>query len=34
MSRLFADFPEAQNEITRDLAELGTNVHTETMEAR
>jgi thymidylate synthase len=32
MSRLFADFPEAQNEITRDLAELGTNVHTETMQ--
>lgn len=32
MSRLFADFPEAINEITRDLAELGTNVHTETMQ--
>jgi thymidylate synthase len=32
MSRLFADFPEAQNEITRDLAELGTDVWTETMQ--
>jgi thymidylate synthase len=32
MSRLFVDFPEAQNEITRDLAELGTDVHTETMQ--
>ena len=32
MSRMFADFPEAQNEITRDLAELGTTVHTETMQ--
>jgi thymidylate synthase len=32
MSRMYADFPEAQNEITRDLAELGTNVHTETMQ--
>lgn len=34
MSRLFADFPEAQNEIVRDLAELGTEVHTETMQDR
>jgi thymidylate synthase len=32
MSRMFHDFPEAMNEITRDLAELGTNVHTETMQ--
>jgi len=32
VSRLFADFPEAQNEITRDLAELGISVHTETMQ--
>lgn len=32
MSRLYVDFPEAMNEITRDLAELGTNVHTETMQ--
>jgi len=32
LSRLFADFPEAQNEITRDLAELGVDVHTETMQ--
>jgi len=32
MSRLFTDFPEAKNEIVRDLAELGTTVHTETMQ--
>jgi thymidylate synthase len=32
MSRLFTDFPEARNEIIRDLAELGTTVHTETMQ--
>jgi thymidylate synthase len=32
MSRMFHDFPEAQNEITRDLAELGTDVWTETMQ--
>lgn len=34
MTRLFADFPEAQNEITRDLAELGVNVQPETMQDR
>lgn len=32
MSRLFHDFPEAQNEIRRDLAELGLRVHPETMQ--
>lgn len=30
--RLFKDFPEARNEIKRDLAELGTKVHPETMQ--
>lgn len=30
--RLFKDFPEAQNEIKRDLAELGIDVHPETMQ--
>lgn len=30
--RLFKDFPEAQNEIKRDLAELGVDVHPETMQ--
>jgi len=30
--RIFADFPEAQNEIKRDLAELGVDVHPETMQ--
>lgn len=30
--RTFIDFPEAQNEIMRDLAELGTEVRTETMQ--
>lgn len=29
---MFADFPEAQNEIARDLAELGITVHPETMQ--
>jgi thymidylate synthase len=29
---MFADFPEAQNEIKRDIAELGMDVHTETMQ--
>lgn len=32
MTRMFKDFEEAQNEITRDLAELGRDVHTETMQ--
>lgn len=32
MSRIFRDFPEAQNEIARDLAELGVKVYTETMQ--
>lgn len=32
MSRLYQDFPEAQNEIRRDLAELGVLVRTETMQ--
>lgn len=32
MSRLFKDFPEAQNEIRRDLAELGITIHPETMQ--
>lgn len=32
MSRIFQDFPEAQNEIRRDLAELGIRVHPETMQ--
>lgn len=30
--RKFMDFPEAQNELRRDLAELGVNVHPETMQ--
>lgn len=30
--RFFQDFPEAQNEIKRDLAELGVEVHPETMQ--
>ena len=30
--RIFKDFPEAQNEIKRDLAELGVSVHPETMQ--
>lgn len=30
--RLFKDFPEARNEIKRDLAELGTTVRPETMQ--
>jgi len=30
--RHFITFPEAQNEIKRDLAELGVRVHTETMQ--
>lgn len=30
--RIFADLKEAQNEIKRDLAELGVEVHTETMQ--
>jgi len=30
--RTFITFPEAQNEIKRDLAELGVRVHTETMQ--
>lgn len=30
--RIFKDFPEAQNEIKRDLAELGVDVHPETMQ--
>lgn len=30
--RLFVDFPEAMNEIARDLAELGENVQPETMQ--
>lgn len=30
--RNYKDFPEAQNEIKRDLAELGVEVHTETMQ--
>jgi thymidylate synthase len=32
MSRLFKDFPEAQNEIKRDLAELSISVQPETMQ--
>ena len=32
MSRIFKDFPEAQNEIRRDLAELAITVHPETMQ--
>jgi thymidylate synthase len=32
VSRLFHDFPEAQNEIKRDLAELGVSVQPETMQ--
>jgi thymidylate synthase len=32
LTRMFSDFPEAMNEITRDLAELGRDVHTETMQ--
>lgn len=32
MSRIYTDFPEAQNEIARDLAELGVTVFTETMQ--
>jgi thymidylate synthase len=32
VSRIFRDFPEAQNEIQRDLAELGVKVYTETMQ--
>lgn len=31
--RIYQDFPEALNEIKRDLAELGVNVQTETMQA-
>jgi thymidylate synthase len=30
--RIYKDFPEAQNEIKRDLAELGVSVHPETMQ--
>ncbi len=30
--RFYKDFPEAQNEIKRDLGELGVYVHTETMQ--
>jgi thymidylate synthase len=30
--RKYIDFPEARNEIKRDLAELGIRVHTETMQ--
>jgi thymidylate synthase len=31
--RFYKNFSDAQNEIKRDLAELGVNVHTETMQA-
>lgn len=30
--RIYSNFPEAQNEIARDLAELGVRVHPETMQ--
>ena len=30
--RIYSNFKEAQNEIKRDLAELGVRVHTETMQ--
>ena len=32
MTRMYLDFVEAQNEIKRDLAELGVSVHPETMQ--